>query len=83
MDNSSKTPSQAITPSVNFYEVTPDDDTDLPSQPKGLYVSEAGTLVVTNGNGDTVTMEVPAGLVLPIRPRRVLEDTDAVVIALA
>lgn len=77
-------PSQSITPSRSFYVVTPDDDTDLPMQPKGLWIAEDGNLTVKNAAGQTVgPYAVVAGQIVPISPARVLETTTATVVALA
>lgn len=71
-----------LAPTDDFEVVTPDDENDLPRLPRRLWVAESGNLVVTNRDGDTVTIPVEAGQEVPIRPHRVLEATDATVVAL-
>lgn len=84
MDDQNKTPSQAITPSRNFYIVTNDDDNDLPTLPKGLMILSDGDLMVRNADDVNVgPFPVKAGWIMPIRPRRVMSDTTATVLALA
>lgn len=84
MIDQNKTPSQQITPSSAFFAVTPDDLEDLPLFPKGIYVSVTGDLVLMNSDEQTVDFgEVPAGTVIPVRARRVMEATTASVVALA
>lgn len=63
-------------PARDFYSITPQDDTDLSSIPRAIYVGGAGDLTVTSLDGTTVTfVAVPAGTVLPIMPSRV-ENTN-------
>lgn len=70
--------SQAQRPSAGFRAVTPDDDTDLVNYVRGIYVGGTGDVVVQNASGATVTfLAVPAGVVLPISPKRVMEATTA------
>jgi hypothetical protein len=66
--------------------VSPSDDTDLAAHSRGLYVGGAGDLTVimaceSNDATTTLFSAVPAGTVLPIRVRRVLDaGTDATLI---
>jgi hypothetical protein len=57
--------------------VTPNDGADLGSVPKALYVGGGGdiTMIGTNaapGAAGVLWKAVPAGAVLPFRPRRIL-----------
>jgi hypothetical protein len=71
-----------LAPSDDFEVITPDDDADLVRLPKYLQIgASGGTLAVKNRAGDTVSFPVAAGQVVRIRPHRVLETTDADVIA--
>lgn len=59
-------------PSPQFFAVTPDNANDLTIQTRGLYVGGTGDVKVTSITGDVVTfVGVPAGMVLPIRVKRV------------
>jgi hypothetical protein len=56
----------------NAAAVTPDDNADLPTTPRGFYVGGAGHLTVVMRGGQTVTYSnVPAGSVIPARAKRV------------
>lgn len=69
-------------PSSSFAVVVPDDDNDLAVLPKFLFIgATGGALVVHDKDGNTVTFNVAPGQKVPIRPRRVLEATEATVIA--
>jgi hypothetical protein len=61
-------------PATKGFAITPDDDTDVPSVTRGLYVGGAGTVVVVlAGDSGAVTfVGATAGSVLPIRVKRVL-----------
>lgn len=82
MLNTSKTPDQAITPSLHFNEVTPG-SAQLATLPKGLLILTDGDLSVESGDAVVVTWPVVAGQVIPIRPYKVLAATTARVLALA
>lgn len=75
---------EASSPSKHFYLAVENDSTDLPRLPKALYVNVTGDVVVHNVDGTSVTFTaVPAGTILPIRAKRLLTASTAVVIALA
>ena len=59
-------------PAVAQYAVVPSDSSDLPVRPRALYVNVAGTAVLQDAAGETVSYEVGAGAVLSIRPARVM-----------
>lgn len=64
------TPSKTI-PSPHLAVITPNDSADLAQVPtRGVMVATGGALHVIDGNGNEVTVTVPAG-VLPISIRRV------------
>lgn len=72
-----------ITPSRNFFEVTPA-NTDLAVLPKGLWIAEAGDLEIRSLSGVTVgPYAVVAGQIIPVSPAQVRTGTTATVIALA
>jgi ABC-type taurine transport system ATPase subunit len=62
-------------PSFQYYAVTPNDSTDLPSAlARGLYIGASGDLTVCYGRGgvgQTTFYGVIAGTVLPIQCARV------------
>ncbi len=59
-------------PAVAHYTITPSDTADLPVRPRALYVNVAGSVVLQDAAGETVSYEVGAGAVLSIRPARVM-----------
>jgi hypothetical protein len=67
------------TSSTHATAVIPDDDTDLASATKGLWVGGTGDVKVTMFGGEAVTfVAVPAGTYLPICVTRVWDaDTTA------
>jgi hypothetical protein len=69
-------------PAVAHYQITPDDSADLPVRPRALFVQTAGSAVLQDKAGTIVSYDVPAGMVLSIRPVRVLASgTTAQLIA--
>lgn len=58
-------------PPSHLMAVTPNDGQDLPHVSRGLNVLGTGTVRVTSAQGDTVTLTVAAGIVLPVRVRRI------------
>lgn len=65
-------------PAAHAAAVTPDDNNDLTTAARGLYVGGAGDLTVITTAGDTVTfVAVPAGTLLPVRAARVLDAGTA------
>ncbi|KQI72196.1 hypothetical protein AN191_08645 [Loktanella sp. 5RATIMAR09] len=59
-------------PAVAHYVVAPSDLSDLPVRPRALYVNTAGTAALQDASGEIVTYDLAAGVVLSIRPARVL-----------
>ena len=60
-------------PAQHIEAITPADGTDLTFATRGIYVGTGGDLRVLTLGGDTVTFpDVPAGVILPIRCKRVL-----------
>jgi hypothetical protein len=57
-----RTDHSATTSATRAGAVTPDDNTDLASETRGIYVGVAGNLSVVMIGGDTVTIPVQAGL---------------------
>jgi hypothetical protein len=53
--------------------VTPSDTVDFDQRPRALYVGSSGNITVNMADGQAVTFaNVPAGMILPVRPKRVL-----------
>lgn len=67
-----------------FYQITPDDNNDLPKWPKALMALTLGDIAVRDAKGnDIVVTGVIEGTVLPLRAVRVLSTgTTATVAAL-
>ena len=63
------------------FAVTKSDSTELPQSCCGLYVGGTGDVVVKTESGLTVTFSaVPAGTILPVAVRRVMNATTATLI---
>lgn len=59
-------------PAVDMFSVTPDDDNDLSSPARGLYVGTSGDVRLTTPRGTTVTLpSLAAGVVHPIAAKRI------------
>jgi hypothetical protein len=59
-------------PAENAFAITPDNDNDLATVTRWLYVGTAGHVKIDTANGDTVTLNsLAAGVLHPIRARRV------------
>lgn len=58
-------------PAVAHYVIVPSDATELPVRPRALFVNVAGTAVLEDNDGETVSYELAAGTILSIRPVRV------------
>lgn len=69
-------------PAVSHYAIVPSDAVELRVRPRALYVNVAGTAVLQDSAGETVSYEVGAGAVLSLRPVRVMSTgTTAQLIA--
>ena len=67
-------PSGLISPAGSIVAVTPNDSSDLDYITRGLYIGGAGDVAVEGLISGTVTfVGVPAGSILPIRVKKVLE----------
>lgn len=61
------------TPAQKAFAITPDDANDLAYTTRAIYTGKGGTLVCTllEDSSDTTFTNLPAGMVLPIRVKRV------------
>lgn len=60
------------------FEITPDDGADLPFVTRAINAGAPGNVRVTLAGGDTVTLFIAAGTILPVRAVRVwATGTDA------
>jgi len=68
-----------IDPAEGAFEITPSDLVDLPQATRGLYVGVIGDVRVVTAAGDTVVFtDLSAGIIHPLRVRRVtLSGTTA------
>lgn len=71
LDNSPLWHPQLAGPTPNAAEVVPADTSDLSVVADALYIGMGGTLRLTTLRGQTVTLTVWDGSVLPIRTTRV------------
>ena len=54
------------------FAITPSDSVNFTSPARGIYVGTTGDVVVVDLNDNAVTISnVPAGVVLPVRAKRV------------
>lgn len=60
-------------PPTGGFAITPSDSTDLPQVTRALNVGTAGTLRVLTQDGSDVTLTVAAGILVPLRARRILQ----------
>jgi hypothetical protein len=59
-------------PASDGAAVTPNNGADLPTSARALYIGTAGDVKVDMVSGTTLTFTaVPAGVILPVRARRV------------
>lgn len=61
----------AITPATRAAAVTPSDSTDLDVPCRAINVAAAGNVSVITTGGDTVTVNVAAGIAFPLEARRI------------
>lgn len=73
-----------VSPARSLRSVTPDDDNDLPDGVcKSIYVLTSGDLeVLAADDTSAVTIPVTAGMIVPVMAKRILEATDATVVAM-
>lgn len=60
-------------PALGAFPVTPNDSTDLATTARALYVGGAGNVSIDDLSGRTAVVftAVPAGMILPVRAKRV------------
>lgn len=58
-------------PAIQLHAVTPSDTEDLPSASRGLNVATSGTVKVTTVGGTTDAVYIAAGIIFPVRAKRV------------
>jgi hypothetical protein len=58
-------------PPSDMIAVTPDDSTDLTYVSRAINVATSGTVRVTTRWGTTASISVAAGIIFPIRVRRI------------
>ena len=59
-------------PAVAHYVIAPSDVSDLPVRPRAIYVNAPGTAVLQDNDGEAVSYDHAAGMILSLRPVRVL-----------
>lgn len=79
-DNFATAPTGLNSPPDSDFDITPDDDNDLPLATRGIYVGVTGDLTVTlvNSSSSRTYKNLAAGVIHPIRARRV-HDTGTTV----
>lgn len=58
-------------PALLHIAITPDDTADLPQRPRVVYCQGAGTAVLRDDKGVTLTYSLAQGQILPLSPARV------------
>lgn len=58
-------------PPANAFAITPNDSTDLDRATRAICVGASGNVQLTTVSGDTVTINVAAGMPFPIRAARI------------
>lgn len=67
-----------LSPASRAAAVTPNDNTDLPTASKRLWIGGAGAVTLVTVGGQTVTYgAVPAGTYLNVRAKRVMATGTA------
>ena len=59
-------------PAIRVEHVTPSDGIDLARVTRAINVAASGTVALTTIHGDTVDVFVAAGVVFPVRAKRIL-----------
>src|SRR5436305_1060048 len=72
----------AQAPADDIFTIAGNDGADLATVPKALFVLTDGNLAVRGVSGTTVTIPVKAGMIIPLRARRVMTATTATVVGL-
>lgn len=70
-DKYAGTPDTLSTPATDVIEIIPDDANDLSDITKALNAATAGTIRVTTEGGTTTDVFIAAGVVFPLRVRRI------------
>lgn len=72
MDKFDSFTSDLVAPAREGADIVPDDGKDLPALPRAIWIGGGGSLSMVMADGGTVRLVgVPAGALLPLRPRRV------------
>ena len=72
MDKFEDFTSDLVAPAREGAEIAPDDGKDLPALPRAIWIGGGGALSMVMADGGTVLLVgVPAGSLLPLRPRRI------------
>ncbi len=72
MDKCDSFTSDLVAPARDAAEITPSDTVDLGDLPRAIWIGGGGSLSLQMADGGTVRLDgVPAGSLLPLRPRRV------------
>lgn len=59
-------------PASNYFAITPSDSVNFNDVTRGIYSGDGGNIVCVDKNDNAVTfVSVPAGVVLPIRAKRI------------
>lgn len=66
-------------PASEHYTITPDSLSDVTPMPRAIKVITGGTLSIMDKNGTVQDYTVTDGEVFSFRPKRVMDDTTAVV----
>ncbi len=73
----------AQAPADDIFAIVPNDTTNLTTIPRVLFVLTDGNLAVRGASGTTVTIPVKAGMMIPLKARRIMTASTATVAGLA
>lgn len=60
-------------PAVSGFDITPDDNVDLPTLPRALMVTGGGDVAVQFRDGSSLVLPgLTPGVIYPLRPARIL-----------
>lgn len=69
---------------VRWVAITKSDSVDIPARPAAVYVGQAGSIEALDWTGNAETFyAVPAGTILPIRPKRITASGSSAAFLLA
>lgn len=69
--NGSTLPSSMDMPATAHEDVTPDDNNDLVTLPRGIYIGVSGDVAMIMGGVSKLYKNMQQGIIYPLRPSRI------------